>query len=106
MAKKAKKPLKKVTVRSASSVGHSYVVGRAYLIRSVTHYYVGRLVAVTATDFVLTDASWVADTGRFHDCLKTGSLNEVEPFILPVIVSRAPIIDATEWTHPLPREQK
>jgi len=82
------------------------VVGKSYIIRTVTHYRTGRLAAVYPTELVLHDSAWIADTGRWGDALKTGNLNEVEPSIGPVIVNRASIIDVDEWTHALPRSQK
>ena len=85
---------------------HSFQLGKAYLIRSVTMYYTGRLAVITETDLLLEDAAWIADTGRFGEALTTGRLKEIEPFPSPVIVPRGGIIDATEWTHPLPREVK
>lgn len=85
---------------------NSFKKGRQYLIRTVTHYHIGKLSAITESDLVLKHASWVADTGRFYDALKNGELSEVEPFVGKVIVSRAAIIDATEWTHKLPKAQK
>lgn len=88
------------------SINHSFEIGQSYLIRSVTMYYTGRLVRVTDTDLVLEDAAWIADTGRFFTALKTGSLNEVEPFVDPVILPRGAIVDVTKWNHPLPRDQK
>jgi len=81
-------------------------VGKAVLLRTVTHYFTGRVAIVKNGEVVLTDAAWIADTGRWHTALKTGSLNEVEPFVGPVSVNRAAIIDVTEWTHQLPKEQK
>lgn len=89
-----------------SRQAHSFVVGRKYLIRSVTMYHTGRLVAITDSDLLLEDAAWIADTGRFYTALKTGELNEVEPFTCPVIIPRGCIVDATEWEHELPRAQK
>jgi len=83
-----------------------FVIGEAYLIRTVTMIYTGRLVALTPTDFVLEDAAWIADTGRFATALATGSLSEVEPYPGCVIVSRASYVDASVWKHPLPRQQK
>jgi hypothetical protein len=83
-----------------------FVVGEDYLIRTVTMIYTGRLVALTPTDFVLEDAAWIADTGRFSDALAKGSLSEVEPYPGRVVVSRASYVDAAVWKHPLPREQK
>jgi len=81
-------------------------IGTCYLIRTVTMIQTGRLVAISDHELLLEDAAWIADTGRFHDALKTGELNEVEPFIGPVIVGRGAIVDATEWVHELPRIQK
>lgn len=81
-------------------------VGRAVLVRTVTLYYTGRVALVKAGEVVLSDAAWIADTGRFHDALRDGTLSEVEPFIGPVSINRGSIIDVTAWTHPLPRTQK
>src|SRR5688500_273323 len=39
------------------------------LIRTVTHYHVGRVVDVTGDWIVLDEASWVASTGRFSSAL-------------------------------------
>jgi hypothetical protein len=85
---------------------HPWQVGKTYLIRTVTHYWTGRLVAVHGDALVLEDAAWIADTGRFHAAVQSGLLNEVEPVPRPVIVGRGAIVDATEWTHKLPREAK
>ena len=84
-----------------------WVVGKAYLIRTVTMIQTGRLVAVYDKELVLEEAAWVADTGRFNDALSKGTLNEIEPFPDgPVIVGRGAICDAAIWSHPLPRKQK
>lgn len=83
-----------------------FVIGQSYLIRTVTMIYTGRLAALTPTDFVLEDAAWIADTGRFATALASGFLEEVEPYPGSVIVSRASYVDASVWKHPLPREQK
>ena len=101
--KKVSKPKSKSSPMPAN---HSFELGKCYLIRTVTMYYTGRLSRITETDLVLEDAAWIADTGRFATALKTGSLNEVEPFGDPVILPRGAIVDATIWAHPLPREQK
>jgi len=81
-------------------------VGRAVFVRTVTMYYTGRVALVKASEIVLTDAAWIADTGRFHDALAKGSLNEVEPFVAPVSINRGAIVDVTEWKHALPRTQR
>ena len=81
----------------------SFRIGEKYLIRTVTNYLLGKLEQVTDTDLLLSDASWVADTGRFHLALRDGVLNEIEPYPNEVIVSRGAIVDAAVWSHELPR---
>ena len=85
-----------------------FEIGKAYLIRTVTHIDVGIVEAVGDKEIVLSGASWIADTGRYHDAIKNGveSLSEVEPYINNVIVGRGALVDATLWTHDLPKEQK
>ena len=85
---------------------HSFEIGKAYLIRTVTMHYTGRVVAVTDSDVVLEDAAWIADTGRFGTALANGSLSEIEPYPDRVAVCRGGMIDFAEWTHSLPRTQK
>ena len=88
--------------------GSVFRIGGKYLIRTVTNYIVGKVKKITATEILLGGASWVADTGRFHDCLKDGSIGEVEP--IPgeglAIVGRGAIVDAFLWEHNLPTQQK
>jgi len=91
-----------------SEDSHPYKIGTAYLIRCVTMYYTGRLISVSKQELVLEDSAWVADTGRYHEALKTGELSEVEPIIGNLIIGRGSIVDAVEWPKniPLPREVK
>lgn len=83
-----------------------FEIGKCYLIRTVTNYSVGRMKETVGSFLVLSDASWIADTGRFSDALKSGELNAVEPYHGDVILSAGAIVDATEWRHPLPEEKK
>lgn len=80
--------------------------GKNYFIRTVTHHHTGKLVWVGKTELVLVDASWIADDGRFGECVGQGKIREAEPFPdgMEVIVGRGAIIDAVEWAHPLPRK--
>jgi hypothetical protein len=82
-------------------------VGKSYIIRTVTMILTGRLEKVTEQELVLSSAAWIAETDRYTQTIKEGKLREVEPYgDNNVIVGRGALIDATIWTHPLPREQR
>jgi hypothetical protein len=81
-------------------------IGKAYVIRTVTMINVGILTAVTDNELVLTDAAWIADTGRYSEFLAGSSANEIEPYANDCIVGRGGIIDATEWAGTLPLKVK
>jgi len=81
-------------------------IGASVIVRTVTHYYTGRIVALSADEIVLDDAAWVADTDRWSAALTTGTLSEVEPYPDPVSLARGAIVDVTEWRHDLPRTVK
>ena len=86
---------------------HPYKIGENYLIRTVTMIEVGRLIAVYEQELVLEKASWVADTGRFNECLKEGKFNEVEMYHTEeTVVGRGSIIDCVVYHHDLPTESK
>ncbi len=81
-------------------------IGKIYLFRTVTHIDTGRLVKVTDKEFVIEDAAWIADTGRFADAIAKAEFGEVEPY--PdghVILGRGALIDARE-IQKAPRVQK
>ncbi len=82
-------------------------IGQNYFIRTVTHHYTGRLVAVYAQELELTDAAWIADDGRFMQAVASGAFNEVEPYPdgQAVIIGRGSILDATV-IDAVPRSQK
>lgn len=92
----------------APSKTHSFIIGKNYFIRTVTHHYTGLLISVTDSDIVLTDAAWIADDGRFKQAIAEGKFSEIEPYPdnLPVLINRGSLIDACEFLHPLPRTQK
>jgi len=85
-----------------------YKIGEAYFFRFVTHYVTGRVKRVTPKEIVLTEAAWIADTGRFTQAIADGKLSEVEPFPQDeeVICGRGALVDCVRWKHPLPKEQK
>src|SRR5690606_38382280 len=69
----------------------------AVAIRTVTHYYTGRVVGVRDGLVLLADAAWIADTGRWADFLTSGKANEVGPFPGQVGVSLGAIVDVTPF---------
>lgn len=74
---------------------HPYEVGKNYFIRSVTHHFTGKLVAVYPQELALEGAAWIADDGRLSDALAKETFSEVEMFPDRVlIIGRAAIIDA------------
>ncbi len=83
-----------------------YEVGKNYFVRTVTMHHLGKLKFITDNELVFEQVSWVADDGRFHQFLKDGVLDEIEPFVDDVCVNRRAIIDITPWRHALPRDQK
>lgn len=84
-----------------------FEVGKKYLIRTVTMVDVGRVTKIIGKFIVLEDASWIADTGRFNECLcKSDVFNEVEPFTHSLFINTQSIIDATPWPYALPTQPK
>ena len=89
-----------------SKAGPFIEVGKAYLFRTVTHIELGKVESVHGDFVKLVKASWIADTGRYHDCLKHGELNEVEPYPDYTVVNLSSLINFAPWNHELPTEQK
>lgn len=85
-----------------------YLIGKPYIIRTVTMIYTGRLVEVYPHELVIEDAAWIPETARWADTLREGKFNEVEPYCDgdKVIIGRGAILDAVFWRKELPRTQK
>lgn len=83
-----------------------WIVGKSYFIRTITMYHLGKLKEINDKELIFEKASWIADSGRFHDFLSKGILNEVEPFVGDILINRDCIIDACYWMHDLPLIQK
>lgn len=81
-------------------------IGKAYMFRTVTHIEVGRVTAIDGQFITIEDASWIGDTGRYHNCLKVGVFNEVEPYPFGTTVNADSLINFTPWPHDLPKEQQ
>jgi hypothetical protein len=78
--------------------------GDAIIIRTVTLIDLGRVLAIGRDFITMTDGGWVASTGRFHEMLQSGKLDEFERCDLPwFIVGRGAICDVFPWPHPIPK---
>ncbi|MCR4286932.1 MAG: hypothetical protein NUW09_02845 [Deltaproteobacteria bacterium] len=80
-------------------------IGKAYFFRTVTYHLVGRVVGVCGAWVELSEASWVADSGRFMNAIADGTLIEVEP-VGKAFINLDTVTDFFPWTHPLPDKQK
>ncbi len=80
-------------------------VGTKLFIRTVTYHMVGEVVKRVGKFFQLKNASWVADSGRFMNAIKEGTLDEVEP-VGGAFLNTDSIVDMFEWKHKLPVSQK
>ncbi len=82
-------------------------VGLSYMVRTVSDYFTGTVVAQTATEILLGEAAWVPDMGRFMQALETGNFKEVEP--CPdgeVVVARQSIVSYLRLRTAPPTKQK
>lgn len=80
----------------------SLQVGETVFIRTVTMYFVGVIDSITDTDLVLSEVSWIADTGDFKYTLNKGTLKTYVRYPSTCTVMRGGIIDVSPWTHDLP----
>ena len=80
-------------------------IGKSFFIRTVTYHLVGKIEKRLGKFFQLSGASWVADSGRFMQAIKDGTLDEVEP-VGVAILNIDSITDMFPWNHKLPTEQK
>jgi hypothetical protein len=82
-----------------------FEIGKAYLIRTVTYHQVGVLKDIVGDFLIFKDASWVADSGRFSECISKGTFNEIE-YVGPIIINKTAIVDAFPWENKVPKESK
>jgi len=100
------KELQALLTAPAQSGGTMMEIGQKVFIRTCTNYFLGRVAALSAEEVRLTCASWVADTGQFGEFLRTGELNEVEPYPRGCVVRLGAVVDWSLWSHELPTEAK
>lgn len=87
-----------------------FEVGKAYLIRTVTMTWLGRVTDIKGNFLCLADAAWIADTGRYHRAAKGEiadmSESEIEPVPNGAIIGMGSIVDAVPWEGEMPLEAK
>ena len=80
-------------------------IGKKLFIRTVTYHMIGKVESIVGGFFELSNASWVADSGRFMNAIKEGTLDEVEP-IGQAFLNVNTIVDMFNWKHSLKLKQK
>ena len=80
------------------------MVGTAFFFRTVTYHLLGRVKRTFGKFVELEDAAWIADSGRFMDFIKSGTVNESEP-VSSVFVNMDTVTDFYQWDNKLILEQ-
>ena len=81
------------------------LIGGKYYFRTVTYHQVGEVEKIVGRFAFLKNASWVADSGRFMQAIKDGTLSEVEP-VGDAFINLDTVVDFFPWKHSLPKDQK
>ena len=81
------------------------LVGGKFYFRTVTFHLTGEVKKIVGRFAYLKKAAWIADSGRFMEAIKNGTLNEVEP-VGDAFVNLDTVTDFFPWTHKLPDTQK
>jgi len=80
-------------------------VGKNIFVRTITYHLVGKVEKIVGDFVFLSDASWIADSGRFMQFVEDGKLNEVEP-VGNWFFNLQTVVDGCVWRHPLPDKQQ
>jgi hypothetical protein len=77
------------------------------LVKTVTLYYLGKVENVDDKFLLLSNASWVQDTGkRLTDFLADGFDNTSEIEIIgDCLIGLNQVVEVCEWKHELPNQQ-
>ena len=81
------------------------MIGKKFFFRTVTYHMVGKVVKFLGSFVVLEDAAWVADSGRFSNCILKGEVSEVEP-VETAMINLNSVTDFFPWKFNLLRKQK
>ena len=87
-----------------------FEIGKNYFIRTATSYFVGNLKNICKDYIILSQASYIGNTGKFSDALREGlekvGNSEIEPYVNDVIINKGAMVDATIYNHKLPKNKK
>ena len=86
-------------------VSYEDMVGEKFFFRTVTYHMIGEVKKMVGRFAQLKNASWIADSGRFMNAIKDGTLSEVEP-VGEAFINLDTVVDFFPWKHPLPKDQK
>ena len=89
-----------------SGTQHPFGPGQKVIIRTVTHYYTGQVESIDDHWIALSDAAWIADTGRWAQALANGTLSEIEPYPNGCWIAGGSVVDVAPWDYALPRDSK
>lgn len=81
------------------------LVGGKYFFRTVTYHSVGKVIGLMGKFVRLEGASWIADSGRFSETIKRGTISEYE-HVGQMLVNMESVVDLFPWEHPLPDGKK
>lgn len=93
-------------VFGGASTACPFRVGSAYMIRTVTMTWTGRVREIIGAFLVLDEAAWIADTGRFSEAACAENLSEVEYVGSGVVVALGAVVDARPWLSAMPTDTK
>jgi hypothetical protein len=81
------------------------LVGKTLFLRTVTYHIIGKVEKLIGKIVFLSQAIWVADSGRFMQAIKGGELNEYEE-MGDWFVNLDTVTDFGFWKHNIPKGQK
>ncbi len=81
------------------------LVGGKFYFRTVTYHLTGEVKKIVGRFASLKNAAWIADSGRFNEAIKDGTLNEIEP-VGDAFVNLDTVTDFFPWKHTLPTKVK
>ena len=75
--------------------------GQCYFVRTITDYWIGRLVEVGPLHVTLENAAWIASTGRLSDFVKNGKADNMEVEPVGTIMCSLSGSAVLPWPHKL-----